>query len=129
MMEVSCNLAALLTNTFETIFTATAPVFAGSGQNIYYTDVVGTIIIPSSITGLAPLVGATQASAKVKADLNLVNAFPPTYTAYDDTIYNISFSSNGPAYIRIPPGSGTLPDLGPVTMLTANTAHRIFLGR
>ncbi|QIW99858.1 hypothetical protein AMS68_005376 [Peltaster fructicola] len=121
-------LAGVLTNTFETIFTATAPVFAGQGQDIYYTDVVGNIIIPQYITSLAPTVGATQAQAKVTANLNLQNAFPPVLTAYQDTIYNISINSNGPANIRIPPGSGTLPDLGPVKMVAANTAHRIFLG-
>lgn len=118
----------VLNQTFDTIFSATAPVFGGTGQQIYYTDVVGTIIIPFYITTLAPLAGATQASADVNVNLRLTNASPSILTAYKGTIKNITFAAGSDAHVRIPPNSGTLPPLGPVTLGQANQPHRIFLG-
>jgi hypothetical protein len=127
--QVTCNLLGFLPQTFKTVFTATAPVFGGSGQQIYYTDVVGNIEIPSYIVNLAPLVGATQAQANVTVNLRLTNASPSNLQIYKSTINNIRFPPGGAANVRIPQGSGTLPNLGPVTLGAANTAHRIYLGQ
>jgi hypothetical protein len=128
-VQVTCNLLGFLPQTFKTVFTATAPVFGGSGQQIYYTDVVGNIEIPSYIVNLAPLVGATQAQANVTVNLRLTNASPSTLQIYKATINNVRFPAGGAANIRIPQGSGTLPNLGPVTLGAANVAHRILLGQ
>lgn len=126
---MTCNLLGFLKQTFKTVFTATAPVTGGSGQEIYYTDVVGTIDIPSYITNLAPLINATQATADITVYLALENASPANLLVYKQTINNITFASNGgDAMIRIPPGNGTLPPLGPVTLGVADQAHRIHLG-
>nr|POE48767.1 hypothetical protein CFP56_38863 [Quercus suber] len=126
---VTCAVYGLLNQTFEAVFTATAPVFGGSGQEIYYTDVVGTIDIPSTITSLGGLVGATQAQANVTANLKLTNASPANLQVYKATLNNVPFAFGQDATIRIPPGSGTLPPLGPVTLGAPNQAHRIFLGQ
>nr|POE96967.1 hypothetical protein CFP56_63792 [Quercus suber] len=126
---VTCAVYGFINQTFEAVFTATAPVFGGSGQEIYYTDVVGTIDIPSSITSLGVLVSATQAQANVTANLKLTNASPANLEVYKATLNNVPFTFGQDATIRIPPGSGTLPPLGPVTLGTANEAHRIFLGQ
>lgn len=125
---MTCKLLGFLNQTFSTVFTATAPVYGGTGQQIYYTDVSGTIYIPSSITSLAPLVNATQASADITVNLRLTNASPPNLVAYKDTIKNITFPPGGQAVVRIPPGTGVLPNIGPVTLGQPDVAHRILLG-
>lgn len=103
-------------------------MYAGSGQQIYYTDVAGLINIPSYITGLAPFVQATQASANVTVNLRLTNAQPANLLVYQASLSGIQFGSSGAAQIRIPQGNGTLPPLGPVSLGVANQAHRILLG-
>jgi hypothetical protein len=59
----------------------------------------------------------------------LTNASPSTLQIYKSTIDGIRFPPGGAANVRIPQGSGTLPNLGPVTLGAVNTAHRIYLGQ
>jgi len=90
---VTCSIYGFINQTFKTVFTATAPVFGGSGQQIYYTDVVGNIDVPANIVNLAPLVGAKQATANVTVYLNLDNASPANLLVYQQTINNIQFNA------------------------------------
>ncbi|KAK4504357.1 hypothetical protein PRZ48_005273 [Zasmidium cellare] len=126
---VTCQIYGFISQTFDTVFTATAPVYGGSGQEIYYTDVVGTIDVPSYITSLAPLINAKQASANVTVNLDLDNASPATFQAFSGTLNNITFPFGEDAKIRVPAGNGTLPPIGPVTLGTAGVPHRIHLGQ
>lgn len=147
---VTCEILDFVNQTFKTVFTATAPVYGGSGQEIYYTDVVGNVEIPSSITDLAPLASVTQAQANVTVYLNLQNASPANFLAFQvrtgihshtestarisdpfaqGVLNNISITAGQDANIRIPQGNSTLPPIGPVILGAAHTAHRVFLGQ
>jgi len=125
---VTCQIYYFLNQTFDTVFTATAPVYGGQGQEIYYTDVTGNIDIPESIVNLAPLIGATQAQANVSINLDLTNASPSTLLAYQATLNGIQLPSGQDAHIKIPLAGGTLPPIGPVTLGTPGVPHRILLG-
>lgn len=53
MSQVTCKIFDTIDYTFNSLFTATAPITYGAGQEIYYTDVTGVITIPSNIASLA----------------------------------------------------------------------------
>ncbi|CZT25543.1 uncharacterized protein RCC_11276 [Ramularia collo-cygni] len=126
---VTCNVPVFGNYTFEGYFTATAPIQGASGQQIYYTDLVAAITIPSSLTGLGKFVSVSHAKASVKVQLDLENATPATYDVFPEPLVldNITFTPGEPVTVRVPT-TGTLPPLGPVTLGQAGKTHLIHLG-
>lgn len=123
---VTCTLLGL-NQTFETAFSATAPVTAGAGQEIYYTDFAGLIDVPANIVNLAGAVNATTATAALNVSLRVTNASPATSQIFQSTL-NLALPSSGDAALRIPPGNGTLDPIGPFTLSQAGVVSRIYLG-
>ncbi|KAJ8606359.1 hypothetical protein MRB53_041028 [Persea americana] len=113
--------------TFDSKITAVAPIYGGTGEEIYYSDITAEIEIPTNVVGLGNLFGASQIQANVTINLDLENASPSTIQAYSGTINNIPFQPFQVSYINIP-SSGVLAPVGPITLGDAGTIHRIQLG-
>ncbi|KAF2760906.1 hypothetical protein EJ05DRAFT_497477 [Pseudovirgaria hyperparasitica] len=126
---ITCQVPILGNYTFAGFFTATAAIQANAGQEIYYTDLVAEVTIPSSITTLGGLIGARSVDANVKVALDLENASPATFNIFPNglQINDIKFTPGSPVTVRVPT-NGTLQPLGPITMGAAGTTHAIHLG-
>jgi len=125
-LPVTCSIYYLFNQTFDTVLTATAPIYGGEGEEVYFNDVAVDITVPTNIVNLAPLLGASQAQVNVSLGVELSNASPSSITAFQGTLNNIPFSFGQESHIKIPV-SGVLPPIGPITLGTAGTPVHITL--
>lgn len=125
MLQITCKILGFGDQTFDTQITATAPIYGGSGQQIYYSDVAVDITVPTNIVSLVSALGAKTANADMTVNLDIANGIPSSIQAIKTTSANFTINSGSTGSIVIP----AQPPIGPITLVgVAGTVQRITLG-